>query len=298
MDASWSVQVLPSLRLSIQGPVSVMEQGCLAALGISPAPPLPSSGKEGFLENAVLRIVSPNSGGLPLPCATDMADGTFPEAFPLDAGAPTLGMRRISFTSDGALAIQLFLPADANVGRALGTASRLAALVHVWRLGGILLHGAGISDGSHAFVAFAPSGGGKSTFSSLSDGFDSLSDETVALVPEGNHPMRWLVWGSCFRSDSHKQPNPLSSSPLGALLSLEKRERPELYPLDGIEPVRRILRQTYLDRCLGPNPQGEALRRIASVTRQVPTFSFRFPKSAAAVGILLGQTRELIQGPG
>ncbi len=70
----------------------------------------------------------------------------------------------------------------------LGTLQALA--LHA---GGLLLHGAAISDGGQAIAVTGPSGAGKTTFAQRFPG-QVLHDDVIALAPDAASPTGWAVW--------------------------------------------------------------------------------------------------------
>jgi hypothetical protein len=86
------------------------------------------------------------------------------------------------------------IPAEASAAEA---ALRALFQIATLRQGGVLLHAAAAAFGHSAIVALGPSGAGKSTLARfcLEAGGELLSDETVALYPDGR------VYGTPFFSD-------------------------------------------------------------------------------------------------
>ncbi len=232
---------------------------------------------DGSLPGAVIRFVEPS----PQP-AVPPEDG-----FSLLAAAePQLGWRRIrnSFPPD----IELTGCDPMFRARAAETAFRLAALLHVHHHGGLLLHAAGLSDGTGAFVCLAPSGGGKSTLTDLAYGYDSLSDETVAVIPDSQHGL-WQAWGTTFRSSARKAPVSPRKFPLRGFLILEKFPVPEAVHASPEILARALLGQAYADAPAFTGGRPEQFRKAAALSRTIPAFRFRFPKESGPTVDLLKQ---------
>ena len=251
---------------------------------------------DGPIQGAVIRFVEPSSltGGpqreseamaRPAPGSPPLEplEGSFTL---LAEAEPQLGFRRILRAEPPA--IELNGSSQSLQTRAMETAFRLAALLHVQRHHGLLLHAAGISDGIGAFVCLAPSGGGKSTLTDLAQGYASLSDETVAVVPDEKSG-RWEAWGTTFRSSAHKAPASPQKIPLWGFLILEKSPFPEVIPAGAAHLVRALLGQTYADPSPFTDGRPEQFQKAASLARTVPAFRFRFSKESRPTVDLLKQ---------
>jgi hypothetical protein len=167
--------------------------------------------------------------------------------------------------------------------RALDTAIRLCTLLWVSAHDGILLHATALSNGRSAVIGIAPSGGGKSTLTDLAQasGIVSLSDETVAILPDPASASGYAVWGTPFRSSSVQVPA-IEKSPLSALLLLEKSIQPHLIPADVQHSLRTMMQQAY--SVVGTSP--EVFRRSAKIAKGTSAFRFQFPKSLEAARLL------------
>ena len=197
----------------------------------------------------------------------------------LEAREPELGWYRL--ISRAPLSVECGV--GENVPRAIDTAVRLCALLCVWTRGGLLLHAAALARDGRAFLCLAPSGGGKSTLTTLADGFESLSDETVAIVPSEDGKT-FTCWATPFRSASPRPPQPIVAA-LDALLVLDKSPLPRVTPLNGMVALQAILQQAYTVPPLVGDPPS-LLRRAARIAAVVPAHRFQFPKSEAARALL------------
>lgn len=159
-----------------------------------------------------------------------------------------------------------------DTARGFGTALRICCAVGFENLGGALVHAAGLmANNGNAVLALAPSGGGKSTLTSLATSLASLSDETVGLTfsPE---PM---LHGTAFRSSSERPPQ-LSSTRLRALVLLSKSDQISLVRCSPIEATRSLLAAWYR---LPSSPIRWALSRFADLSCEIPCFRLGFPLS-------------------
>jgi hypothetical protein len=169
--------------------------------------------------------------------------------------------------------------------KALDAALRAACLLECEKTGGVLLHAAGLLFGDIALIALAPSGGGKSTLTSLAEGCLSLSDETVLIEEDGS---AYVARGTSFRSSSNKPPQ-LRSARLAAFLILEKSQIPSYSRASSFDLLRQLSTQAYR---LGDRPT-EAFHRCRKLAESVPAFLFRFPKNCSANELLASLANEL-----
>lgn len=161
---------------------------------------------------------------------------------------------------------------------------RLQCAIAASRAGqsGLLVHAAGLAlPGRGGVVALAPSGGGKSTLSTLATRFAGLSDETVLLRP--GPPPR--ISATPLRSSSQKVPE-ARTEPLKALLFLEKNVLPSFTRMPAPQALPLLLGQAYrLPRELATTAQ--LFKRASQLVENVPAYRFAFPKSPAAEELLL-----------
>jgi len=127
-------------------------------------------------------------------------------------------------------------PDSAAAEAALRALFQIATL----RQGGVLLHASAARFGSAAIVALGPSGAGKSTLARfcLEAGGELLSDETVALYPDGQ------VFGTPFFSDDDLVGAPRVAQ-ARRIVWLEKGEAEHLERLPRAKAVAMILSQAY-----------------------------------------------------
>lgn len=216
-------------------------------------------------------------------CLTKAAATTLSEISaehrPIEASEPALGSYRVAQATP--LTVECAI-GDDNQSRAVDTAIRLCMLQWVWARGGLLLHAVGLARDGRAIIGLAPSGGGKSTLTDLASGFESLSDETVAILPgSGAGPE---IWSTPFRSSAAKHPVEAICGLDGVLL-LEKSASPANRPAAGITLVRTLVEQAYTAPPQIGAPR-DLLHRAARVATSTPAFHFRFPKGKAAATLL------------
>jgi hypothetical protein len=160
-----------------------------------------------------------------------------------------------------------------DVELALRVVLQLATL----RQGGVLLHAAGVALGEAGVVVVGPSGAGKSTFTRLcrqAVGADVLSDEVVALYPDGT------VEGSPFCSDLDL-PSSRARARLAALFVLRQGPEERLDAVDPREAVAVLLGQVF--RPLpGEAAPGDVLGRLARLVEATPVRRFTFREDEAA----------------
>ncbi len=133
--------------------------------------------------------------------------------------------------------LRVCIPADAPAAEA---AVRALFQIATLRQGGVLLHAASASFGHSAIVALGPSGAGKSTLARfcLEAGGELLSDETVALYPDGR------VYGTPFFSDDDLIGAPRSARAT-RIVWLQKGEQESIETLSQPQAVAMLLAQAY-----------------------------------------------------
>ncbi|WP_224249025.1 potassium transporter TrkH [Hyalangium gracile] len=173
--------------------------------------------------------------------------------------------------------------AELDTELALRVGMQLATL----RQGGLLLHAAGVSFQGRGVVAIGPSGAGKSTWTRLcarAAGADVLSDEVVALLPDG-----WAE-GSPFCSDLDL-PSTLARARLVAVLLLRKGPEERMEEVSADEAIPALMGQVF--RPLpGEATPGDILQRLAGISEKVALRRFVFRKHEAAAGFV----REWLDG--
>ncbi len=254
MTAS-NLALLPQLSLRVEAPTE-----------LTPSWPVVAAQGGGFCLGAELRLFQARTA-----CPDD--------GHLLEAREPELGWYRLNRWTP----LSVECGVGENAPRAIDTAIRLCALLCVWARGGLLLHAAGLARDGRAFLCLAPSSGGKSTLTTLADGFDSLSDETVAIVP-AEDGATFECWSTPFRSASPRPPRPMVAA-LSALLVLDKAPLSRATPLSGLVAAQAILRQAYTAPPLAGD-RATLLNRAARVATAVKALRFQFPKSDAARSLL------------
>lgn len=153
---------------------------------------------------------------------------------------------------------------------------RLAWYIVVSRLGGVLIHASGLTDGTRAIVAAGQSGNGKSTLSRLGTaaGLTLLSDEVICLFPDGR------VAGTPFRSDFDNVGAP-RMVPARYFFALEKADHEELKPLSPLDAVQLAMAQCFEVAELAL-PRVEVRKRLLSFLSHVEPRTLAFRKHADA----------------
>lgn len=152
---------------------------------------------------------------------------------------------------------------------------RLAWYVVATRRGGILIHAAGVTDGTSALVASGKSGDGKSTLSRLcrSTGLSLLTDEIVQLFPDGT------AAGTPFRSDEDNVGQP-GRLPVKAFVALEKAPAEALGPLAPLAAAQLASSQCF-DGAVFALPRAEVNRRVLAFLSNVQLGTLAFRKDPA-----------------
>jgi hypothetical protein len=152
--------------------------------------------------------------------------------------------------------LQVCIPADPPAAEA---AVRALFQIATLRQGGVLLHAASASFGPSAIVALGPSGAGKSTLARfcLEAGGELLSDETVALYPDGH------VYGTPFFSDDDLIGAPRSARAT-RIVWLQKGDQESIETLSQSQGVAMLLAQAYR-----PAPSEAAPEALLGRTAQV-----------------------------
>lgn len=163
---------------------------------------------------------------------------------------------------------------------------RLAWYIVVTRMGGVLIHASGLTDGTRAIVAAGQSGNGKSTLSRLgiAAGLTLLSDEVICLFPDGR------VAGTPFRSDFDNVGAPLMV-PARYFFALEKADHEELKPLSSLDAVQLAMAQCFEVAELAL-PRAEVRKRLLSFLSHVELRTLAFRKHADAGTFVAQALRE------
>ena len=147
-----------------------------------------------------------------------------------------------------------------------------------------MLHSAGITDGSSAWLLLGPSGAGKTTASRLclAAGAGILSDDLNAVVaePEGN-----LVAQLPFTGDLGEQHEGTGRYPLRGVLRLRQGEREELTPLSPASALAALAAAApYVNR--DPFRREALLAVLERLARSVQAWELTFSLGADLWSIL------------
>jgi hypothetical protein len=82
---------------------------------------------------------------------------------------------------------------------------RVTTALFVNKVGGIMMHTAGIVRKNQSYLFFGHSGSGKTTISkiSLDNGATILNDDLIVMIPQGKH---WIAYGTPFWNQTQLEP--------------------------------------------------------------------------------------------
>jgi hypothetical protein len=168
---------------------------------------------------------------------------------------------------------------------AIEASLRLGMSLAVPRLGGLMLHSAGVSTGASALLFTGPSSAGKSTIAGLlADRFPRrLGDDLTIARPDPAAPGHWRAYATPFAGELG--PAPDGEAPLAALYFLIKSSRHRAEPLSTHEVLRRLLRNVmaYVQE------RGAAERVLAAAARfasEIPCYVLEFAKDPGVARVL------------
>jgi hypothetical protein len=152
---------------------------------------------------------------------------------------------------------------------------RLAWYLVATRRGGILIHAAGVTNGTSALVASGKSGDGKSTLARLcrSTGLVLLTDEIVQLFPDGT------AAGTPFRSDEDNIGQP-GRFAVKTFTALKKATEEALSPLAPLAAAQLASSQCF-DGAVFALPRVEVNRRVLAFLSKVRLATLAFRKDLA-----------------
>jgi hypothetical protein len=167
---------------------------------------------------------------------------------------------------------------------ALGLVTTLRVALACWLPleGGLVLHAAGLERGRAGIAFHGASGAGKTTLAGCSP-WPVLSDELVALVPDGSGTFR--LRGTPFRKRPAGAVAPVSPEPrLHALVELEKGPAFELARVDRKPAFRKLLDSAAVPAI--PPVWNEALSAIGRLSREVPCYRMAWSPADPPFGAL------------
>jgi hypothetical protein len=172
-----------------------------------------------------------------------------------------------------------------NAGKwAIEAALRITMSLALPRLGGLLVHSAGIASKDRALVFSGPSGAGKSTISTMLAGMSRydrrLGDDLTIVRPEGD---AWRAYATPFAGEVG--PAPDGSAPLEALYFLIQSQRHHRERLERGDALRRLLRNVmaYVQERQAAD---RALVAAASFVAAVPCWVLEFAKDPGVARVL------------
>lgn len=138
---------------------------------------------------------------------------------------------------------------------------------------GLILHALAVLKEKEAYVFFGPSGGGKTTAATLSEGHTILSDDLVFLQPEDGsyrvHPTP--PWGDMQRGRRENRPYPLK-----AVYKLIKSERIEVSKCNPAQALSDVI--TFPPMPADLIPPDRLLATFSHLVKRVPFYELRFTK--------------------
>lgn len=150
---------------------------------------------------------------------------------------------------------------------------RQAALRLVLEAGGAVVHGACIARRDEAFLFFGPSGAGKTTVCTLSDGFEVANDDLTAILKSGDRLQAWgMPRAKRFPSLSDR------AGPFGVrgVFKLAQDTRTFLEPLPAALALARL---AALPKQFGDGQPEQALHVLTELVKTVPCYILHFTKS-------------------
>jgi hypothetical protein len=168
---------------------------------------------------------------------------------------------------------------------------QLLLMNHLAKLGGVIVHSAGVVLGGKAIVFAGASGAGKSTIARLfmeaGLGDSLLSDDRVILrttTERGNGP-EVTAWGTPWHGDARVARN--ATAPLAALVFLVKSDVNELKRLSASAAAKKLMPVVtcpWYDAERLPHVLGAC----SQVVEQTPCYDLCFREDAGAVDLVTG----------
>jgi hypothetical protein len=144
------------------------------------------------------------------------------------------------------------------------------------RAGGVMLHASAVVDRGRAWVFCGASESGKTTVARLAAPRGVLSDETVALRPDGG---RYLACATPFFGEAGPVPMQTHGTvPLAAVFFLAKSPRFAHRRLGQREAVQRAFPQVFVPK-RDPARAEAILAALATLTAAVPCYELEFAAS-------------------
>lgn len=174
---------------------------------------------------------------------------------------------------------------------------RILVAYRLLATGGLLLHSAGVADGSGGYVFPGASGNGKSTLSKISrrEGRLVLSDDGNALSLDHDAEGATRVWVEAlpFGGEMRERPKPRGRFPLRRISALRKG------PENGLQPLSRASATSLLLGCSpfvngDPHQTSRLLETIDTLLAHVPTSTLTFTKAGGFWGLFDAGTSQEI----
>jgi hypothetical protein len=148
---------------------------------------------------------------------------------------------------------------------------RVVYALLAFRMGGIMMHAAGILRNGKAYLFFGHSGAGKTTVARLSSQDVVLNDDLIILLPEDGV---WQAYGTPFWNPTQVRPSP-RHAPLIGLYRLVQSKKVCLETLPASQALAELVANTPV---LPEDPLrgGELMLRLAALLKEIPAFRLFF----------------------
>ena len=148
---------------------------------------------------------------------------------------------------------------------------RVIYSIVAYRVGGILLHAAGIVKNGYTYLFIGHSGSGKTTVAQVSKPALVLNDDLVLLLKRENV---WLVFGTPFWNPTQVEPNP-GFAPLGGIYFLVKDKEVFLEVPGQGQALAEIISNIPV---ISTDPEFAAglIQRGSELTKEIKSFRLHF----------------------
>ena len=150
---------------------------------------------------------------------------------------------------------------------------RQAALRLALRQGGAVVHGACIVRRDEAFIFYGPSGAGKTTVCTLSDGFEVANDDLTAILKSGE---RLEAWGMPRAKRFPALSGRTGPFRIRAVFKLVQDTQTFLEPLPAALALAQL---AALPKQFSDGQAEQALHVLSDMVKTVPCYALHFTKS-------------------